>query len=85
MTGLYAYTILSFLSVMKKKLLIIFGVMIIIVTILRGIMYLHDFSVLDAQQQEMLYNVYIGNIIGSVILLVAGGLLLFFGLRIKKK
>ncbi len=70
---------------MKKKLLIILGTAIIVIALLRGIMYLHDFSVLDAQQKEMLYNVYIGNIIGSIILLVAGGLLLFFGLRIKKK
>ncbi len=70
---------------MKKKLLIIIGAFITIVALLRGIMYLHDFSVLDIQQKEMLYNVFMGNIIGSVILLVAGGLLLFFGLRMKKQ
>ncbi len=70
---------------MKKKLLIIIGAIITIVALLRGIMYLNDYSLLDAQQQELLYNVYLGNLIGSIILLIAGGLLLFFGIRKSQK
>jgi len=67
-----------------KKFFLILGVVIVLVAFSRGVMYIHDYYALNEGQRELFYDVFMGNIIGSVLLLALGGAAIYFGLRKKK-
>ncbi len=67
-----------------KKFFLILGVVIVLVALSRGIMYIHDYHALNEAQKELVYDLFMGNIIGSVLLLALGGVAIYFGLRKKK-
>ncbi len=67
-----------------KKFFLILGAVIMLIALSRGVMYINDYHTLDAQHKEMFYDLYKGNIIGSILLLALGGLAIYFGARKKK-
>lgn len=68
-----------------KKAYLISGIIIVLLALGRGINYLTDFRELTQEQQQLFYEYHSGHLIGTGIVFLLGLLLIYAGLRKRKK
>ncbi len=68
-----------------KKGYLISGLIIVLLSVGRGINYLTDFRELDPEHQQLFYEYHSGHLIGTGIIFLLGLVLVFAGFRKKRR